>query len=264
MRSALAVAVGVHRRSTELGGPALAAAVTLTLFLSLFPMLLVAIAVLGFVSSGNDDLAADLVSRLGLEGASATFVTDAVGAAEDGRRTASIVGIAGLLWTALRVVTTVEYVCNRAWGLPQQGLKGKLVAVGWLAGALVLLGGSIALSSLLAILPWWLAPVQVLAGLALLVGFFLFTFRTLTAASQPLRVHLPGAVMGGLGFHVLTIVAAVVVPRQASSSTALYGSIGVVFAVLAWLLLFGRLLVYAVVLNVVLAERRAAASLATP
>jgi membrane protein len=120
----------------------------------------------------------------------------------------------------------------------------------------VLLGGSIALSSLLAILPWWLAPIQVLGGLALLVGFFLFTFLTLTAKRLPLRDHLPGAVLGGIGFHILTIAAAVIVPRQAASSSALYGSIGVVFAVLAWLLLFGRLLVYSVVLNVVLHERR--------
>ena len=36
-----------------------------------------------------------------------------------------------------------------------------------------------------------------------------------------------------------------------ASSSALYGSLGVVFAVLAWLVFFGRLIVYASVLNVV-------------
>ena len=45
-------------------------------------------------------------------------------------------------------------------------------------------------------------------------------------------------------------------PRAVASSSALYGSIGVVFAVLAWLFLLGRLLVYAATLNVVLWERR--------
>jgi uncharacterized BrkB/YihY/UPF0761 family membrane protein len=39
-------------------------------------------------------------------------------------------------------------------------------------------------------------------------------------------------------------------------SSALYGSIGIVFGVLAWLFLFGRLVVISSVLNVVLWERR--------
>lgn len=258
------VALAVQKRVGSLGGGILAAAVTLALFLSLFPMLLVALAVLGFLSANDQHLATELVSDLGLQGDAATFLTDAVSAAEESRRTASLIGFGGLLWTAIGVVTSVEYVCDRAWGVPSRGFKGRLVAFGWLGGALVLLGGSVALSSLLAVLPWWLAPIQVLGGLALLVGFFLFTFRTLTAKSLPLRVHLPGAIFGGIGFHLLTIAAALIVPRQAASSTALYGSIGVVFAILAWLLLFGRLLVYAVVLNVVLAERRAAGVLVAP
>lgn len=262
VKAVTTTALAVQKRMGELGGGFLASAVTLSLFLSLFPMVLVALAVLGFLSAGNDDLATNLVSDLGLHGDTARVVTDGIAAAEDGRGGASILGFAGLVWTSLGVVGAVEHVCDRAWDMPIRGFKGKLVAFAWLAGALVLLGGSIALSSLLSILPWWLAPLQVLGGLALLVAFFLFTFQTLTAKRLPLRVHLPGAILGGIGFHVLTLVATLFVPRQAASSTALYGSIGVVFAVLAWLLLFGRLLVYAVVLNVVLFERRGAAATA--
>ena len=41
------------------------------------------------------------------------------------------------------------------------------------------------------------------------------------------------------------------VPRLVASSSALYGSLGVVFAILAWLLFFGRLIVYSAVVNVV-------------
>jgi uncharacterized BrkB/YihY/UPF0761 family membrane protein len=52
------------------------------------------------------------------------------------------------------------------------------------------------------------------------------------------------------------VVASVVVPRVVASSSDLYGPVGVVFAVLGWLLLFGRLVVYAAVLEVVLWEKR--------
>jgi membrane protein len=249
------LALEVQGRVGEIGGGILASSVTLTIFLSLLPMLLVAIAVLGFVSAGDATVAGDLVRGLGLSGDSATFVTDALDAAEEGRAGASILGFLGLVWTSLGVVGAIEGVCDRAWQLPTRGLIGKLVALGWLLGSLVLLGASFTLAGLLNVLPGWLAPLQVLAGIALLVGFFLFTFRLLTSKALPIRDHLPGAILGGVGFHLLTIVAAVVVPRQAASSSALYGSIGVVFALLAWLLLFGRLLVYAVVLNVVRHER---------
>ncbi len=40
-----------------------------------------------------------------------------------------------------------------------------------------------------------------------------------------------------------------------ASSSALYGSIGIIFAIVAWLLFFGRLIVYTASLNVVLWER---------
>jgi uncharacterized BrkB/YihY/UPF0761 family membrane protein len=41
------------------------------------------------------------------------------------------------------------------------------------------------------------------------------------------------------------------VPRAVAASSALYGSIGVVFAILAWLFFFGRLVVYVAVVNVI-------------
>ncbi len=59
------------------------------------------------------------------------------------------------------------------------------------------------------------------------------------------------------GFEVLKFVGAIIVPRTIASSSALYGSLGVVFAVLAWLLVYGRLIVYGAVLNVVRYEKGA-------
>ena len=252
----LGTALDVQDRVSEIGGGLLASAVTLALFLSLFPLLLVGLSVMGFIASGDDSLASDLIAELGLTGDTARYLTDALEAAEDSRSTTSVLGFAGLVWAALGVVGSVQAVNNRAWQLPGRGLKARLWALIWLLGAIVLLGGAVGLAGLLSALPGWLAPLQVAGGIACAIGFFLWTFRILLGRSLPLRVHLPGAVVGGIGFHALTIVAAVVVPRQAASSSALYGSIGVVLALLGWLLLFGRLLVYSVVLNVIRYERR--------
>jgi membrane protein len=250
-----ALGLSVHQRVTELGGGFLASALTLSLFLSLFPILLVALAVLGFLSAGNESLAEDLVEALGLTGEGADLVLDALATAEDSRATTTVIGFVGLVWVSLGVVGGIQHICGRAWQVPGRGLTAKLVAFGWLVGAIVILGTTIVLAGFVPGLTGWLAPLEAFGGMAMLAAFFLFTFRLLTPRPLPWRVHVAGAVAGGIGVHVLTLVTTAIVPRQVERSSALYGSIGVVFAVLAWLLLFGRVLVYAVVLNVVLYER---------
>lgn len=245
----------VHQRVSELGGGALASALTLALFLSLFPILLIGLAVLGFISANDEDLAQNLVEDLGLTGDAADFVLSGLQAAENSRGLTSIIGFVGLIWAALGVVGSVQHLCDRAWQVAGRGVKDKLFAFLWLVGALVLLGGSTALAGFVPSLPGWTAPLEVIGSIAFGVGFFLWTFHINTGTGLPLSAHLPGSIVGGVGFHLLTLFAAWLVPGQASSSSGLYGSIGVVFAVLAWLLLIGRLFVYAVCLNVVLWER---------
>jgi membrane protein len=240
----------VQERVADIDGGMLASAVTLSLFLSLFPVLLVTIAVVGFVSSGDSAFADDLVSNLGLTGSAADFILEGVRSAQRSKGATSIIGFLGLVWATLGVIGSIQSVCDRAWQVEGRGVKDKLVALGWLAGSLVLLGAALTLAGLLPALPGWAAPLQIVAGVVCAIAFFWFTFRVLVAVPLGWRPHLPGAVLGGVGFHALTIAAAVIVPRQAASSSALYGSIGVVLALLGWLLLFGRLLVYSVVLNV--------------
>jgi membrane protein len=112
-----------------------------------------------------------------------------------------------------------------------------------------------ALGPLLNELPGPVTVPAILAGFVLDVLLFVWMFVVLTNVDLPWRVHLPGAVVGGVGVEVLKIVGSVYVPRLVASSSALYGSLGVVFAILAWLTLTARLVVYAAAFNVVRYER---------
>jgi uncharacterized BrkB/YihY/UPF0761 family membrane protein len=98
--------------------------------------------------------------------------------------------------------------------------------------------------------------VSTLLVVVLNVGLYWLAFRVLTPKEIATRDLLPGAILGGVGLQLLTRLGGFFIGRQVASSSALYGSIGIVFAILAYLLLFGRLLVYAVCLDVVLHERR--------
>ncbi|HEX2063050.1 MAG TPA: YhjD/YihY/BrkB family envelope integrity protein [Acidimicrobiales bacterium] len=243
--------VRTWERFDEVHGNYLAAAVTLTAFLALFPLLLAVIAVVGFFSHNAADLPGEVVQRLGLTGQAADTVTSAIRAAEKSRRAASLVALAGLLWSGLGLVAAFQFAFDSVWQVAGRGLKDKLYGLGWVAGAAVLFMATSAVTPALRILPGPVWPLAMAAGFAVNVAVWLWTFKALTNRQLGWKALLPGAVAGAVGLEVLKVVGGIYVPEAIASSSGLYGSIGVVFAILAWLLLFGRLVVYAAVLNVV-------------
>jgi membrane protein len=247
----LRTVIRVQRRYGELNGNYMASAVTLSSFLSIFPLLLFAVAVLGYFAAGSPDLAGSVVDKLGLTGDAARAVVDTIHTAERSRRTASIVGVVGLLWSGLGLVAALQYAINTSWQVTGRGWKDKLKGLAWLGGASLLFMGSFAVGAALNFLPGWLSPLNILVGLGLDLALWLWTMKALSNRDVGWKALLPGAVVGAVGFEALKLVGSVYVPRLVASSSALYGSLGVVFAILAWLLFFGRLIVYSTVVNVV-------------
>lgn len=248
----LETALRVQKRFDEVHGNYLGAAVTLTAFLSLFPLLLAFVGVVGLVSSNATDLPGRVIERLGIQDPTTTEVLrNAFETAERSGRTASIVGVLGLLWSGLGLVGALEFAFDSVWQAPGRGIKDKLYGLGWLAGASVIFLASFAVTFLLAGLPGPAWPVAALGNLVVGVPLWLWTFQALTNRDVGWKPLLPGALLGAAGLQVLQMVGGIYVPRLVSSSSALYGSIGVAFAILAWLLFFGRLVVYAATLNVV-------------
>ncbi len=249
----LRTVIRVQKRYGELNGNYMASAVTLSSFLSIFPLMLFAVAVLGFFAAGSPDLAGSVVDRLGLTGDAAKAVVDTISVAENSRKTASVVGVVGLLWSGLGLVAALQYAINTSWQVTGQGWKDKLKGLAWLGGASLLFVGSFAVSAALNYkpLPDWLAPLNILVGLGLNLALWLWTMKALSNRDVGWKALLPGAAVGAVGFEVLKLVGSIYVPRLVASSSALYGSLGVVFAILAWLLFFGRLIVYSAVVNVV-------------
>jgi membrane protein len=244
-----ATAVRVQDRFGEVHGGYLASAVTLAAFTSIFPLLLVAVAVIGFLSLGSD-LPSRVISQLGLTGDAASVVLKAIATAQRSRKGALGFGTIGLLWSGLGLVAALQYALDNVWQVKGRGLRDKLHGLVWLAGSVVILVASFGLTALVNIVPW-IAPLSVLVGLGVNFALWMWTLRSLVNISVPWRARVPGAILGAVGLEVLKFLGSIYVPRAVSASSALYGSIGVVFAILAWLFFFGRLTVYVAVLNVV-------------
>lgn len=254
----LEVVLGVQARFTELHGGSLASAVTLAAFLSLFPLVLVTIAILGFFASTTPDLSSQIADFFGLPrgGNAAEAITTALSTAEESRAAASIVGFAGLAWSALGLVKALQYAYDAVWQVKGRGLRDKLVGLGWFVGAALVFVASFAVTAVLGFLPAIFAPLNLLVGIGVSLGLFLWTAHTLCNRDVGWRALVPGAIFGAVGLEALKVIGGIYVPQAVASSSALYGSIGIVFAVLAWLLFFGRLIVYAATLNVVMWERQ--------
>lgn len=240
----------VNERVGAIGGGPLAASIAMAAFLSLFPMILVGIAVLGYFSADDTDFAQKVVDEIGLEGEAADTVLDSISAAERNRQATTAVGVAGLAWSGLAVVGAIEASLNAAWQVKGRGMRGKPRAVLLMGLVGVLLMASTAGAHFLEQLPGPLAYLSLTATLFLDTALLLAMFKLLTNVPVGWRAHLPGAVIGGVGLFVLKVVSGTYLPRLIESSDV-YGSIGIVFALLAWFMLFARLLVYSSVINVV-------------
>ena len=242
-------------RYGEVKGNALAASITLQAFISLFPLLLVAIAIVGFVSAEGVDIAASVARGLGLQGEAAQAITDAVAAAEDSRKAASVVGLAGLAWAGLGLVDAVKHGFNQVWQVRPRGMKDRLVGAAWLSGAAVIMAIGAGATALVGLLPGWLAPMGTVFGLGVNFCLWIWTSKLVPNRDVGWRGLVPGAILGAIGLEALKVVGGFYVPRLVANSSALYGSIGVIFAVLAWLYLLARLAMYTAVLDVVLHEK---------
>jgi len=255
----------------------LAAAMAFFGFLSLFPLMIVALGVTGQMLAGRPDLQADMVE--GILGAVPGFDA-ARGATEVGALVDSIVvnrgalgalGAATLLLSGLRVVDAAMAATTLVFGMPRP--RGAMRVRRLQLGALVVLGSLTLLSTSAGglvgatgvAMP---AAVRAIVIPLLTVGIdvvlFAAAYRMLARGDgQPATRHiLVGAVYAAVGWTALKVFGATFVAHQLASANAVYGPLAGVVALLVLLYLAGRLYLYGAELIMLRVERAAAATAA--
>lgn len=251
----------VQDRFGEINGGLAASAITVSVFVAIFPLLLVAIAVIGFAASGDDQVSGRIIENLGLTGNAAETMQEAIQKASDSRQAASIVGLVGLAWSGSGVAVALSQGVRAPWQERSEGIKDRLLGLAWLFAAGIGFAAVLALGGVLNFLPdqvpvVLVALAAIAVGLAAEIGLFWWMFWGLGTRRVPPRDLLPGAIAAGSGFEVLKLVGTVYVPQLVARSSSLYGPIGAVFAIIAWLTIFARLLVYSSTFNAVRFEAR--------
>lgn len=240
----VSAALDIQRRYVDARGSALAASITLYGFLALFAITVLAIAVVGFVSAGDTHVARDLPNQLGLHGEAGRLVQRTVDEARRSRAVATIVGVVGLAWTGTGLAIVVGDAYNAAWRVNRRGLMDRVHGLAWLAGAVIPIAAGAGATALWSLLPGVFGPLVILISLATDAALFTWTSWILPNRRVPVRALIPAALIGAVALEALKVVGAYAVPHLVARSSEIYGTLGVVFALLAWLLVFGRVIVY--------------------
>lgn len=130
-----------------------AAGITYFTVLSLFPLLMVAFAIAGFVLAGNQELFDELQSKIveNMPGELGTQISDLVDQAVESRGTVGVLGLLTGLWTGLGWMANLRAALTEQWEgeLPDGGnfLTSKISDLGALIGLGLALTLSLALSA---------------------------------------------------------------------------------------------------------------------
>jgi YihY family inner membrane protein len=231
-------------------------------FISLFPLLLAFVSILGFVLDDNPELREDIVDTA--LGRIPVLGDELQGKVQplSGSGIALAIGLVGALWAGLGVTLALTRAFAEIWDVPRveqaNGFKARARGLALLVILAVLLIASTAATGLA--IGGGIGPgaqrVGAILASVIVNGLALFTvFAVLSVRPRRIRHLLPGVVLATLGTLVLQSLGGWYVDHAIKDATAVYGTFALVIGLLSWFLLGSHLLLVAAEVNVVLRWR---------
>ena len=252
--------LAVRQKYSEDQGGYLAATITYYGFFSIFPLLLVAVTVLGFVLRGHP-------------AAEQTIVDSALGQFPvighdlqvhrlGGSGAALVIGLVLALWSGMGVFLAAENAMDHLWGVPHRKRPDFFRKRGRALLLLLTLGGGALAATALS----WLGTFGASYGLAwkigaialstlLDVGLFWVALRLLTVHDIPWRCLRGGAIAAAIGWQVLQAVGGYYVGHELRHASSVYGTFGVVIGLLSFIYLSAHITLLTAEGNVVATRR---------
>ena len=234
--------------------------------LTLFPALLLLLALSNRLASGTQVLAEMLARVMQVYPGSGKFLRETVSSLSDLGTGVVVTCFIVVLWAGSWVFAVVERALNRIWNTTSRTfLHGRALTLGMIGVVGLLLSVSVVATSVLVFLQKlaasfsprqleryaWLATVGsafwqfvfALASILVTIILFALVYRFMPNAQVSVRDTLPGAVLGGLLWELSKYIFAS--SLHYFHYDQIYGSVGAVVAVLTWgyvsslILLFG-------------------------
>ena len=217
-----AFVVAVVKKFGDDRGGTLAALVTYYGLLSLFPLLLVLVTVLGIVLQGNPGLRHDLVnSALADFPVIGNQLRNNVHALR-GSGLALAIGLLGVVWGGLGVAHAAQHAMAEVWNVPDRDRPGFVARVSRALLFLGVLAVAVAATTFVASAvtlvsaPVVVEVLTIVATIAINVVSYTLAFRILSPASVSWHQLWPGAVVGGVLWTGLQSLGGWLVARRAA------------------------------------------------
>lgn len=236
-------------------GGQLAALIAYYAFVSLFPLLLVFVTVLGFVLQGDPSEKRTIEnSTLG----KVPIIEDQLKLHSlSGSTAALVLGIVLALLAGMGITNATQNALNRMWAIPfrrrpdflHERLRslGMLALLGTLAIVSAAVGGFVGSAGV----PVVAALGSALVAFAFNLALFMTAFKVLTAVERSWRELLAGAITAAVFWQALQYLGGYYVDHELKHLQPLYGVFGLVLGLIAWLYLGAQLTVLAAEVNVV-------------
>lgn len=255
------VAFRTFKRFGEDDGGSYAAALTYYTFFSIFPLLLFAAAILGYITFGNEPLQKQLFES-GLK--TVPIIRDALSpdglkTIEENRGNLAVFGAILALYSGSGVIVALQHALNKLNHVKEEPnfLQKRLRSLMWLAILGVGAVASLVLSTVAGFAPGPLAFVLALAGgLAVNVAIFATAFKFLPKTDYRWKEVLPGSIVAAVGFEVLKIAGTAYLARGETTRNDTFGTLAAAASLLIASYLIAQIILMSAEVNAVLAERR--------
>jgi YihY family inner membrane protein len=253
---------GVVKKYGDDNGGVLTSNLAYSAFVSLFPLLLVLVTLLGLLASVSSSFRTEVLKAVA--GQVPLIGNQLTGGVHQLKRDSVIglvFGIVGLIWGSAGLAQSGLFTMEQVWNLPGPDRPGYAQRLGRAGLFLCLLGGGVLVTTLLTSLNTyggskafgWLVLFELLAA-AFNVGMYSGAFRILTPKGVPTHNLVPGAITGGILWTALQVLGTYLIHHFEHSDSA-YTVFGTVLALIAWIYLAVEITVYSAEINVVLARR---------
>ena len=229
-------------------------------FLSLFPLMLVLVTLLGLLLRDNPELQ-DTIRTSAL--ANFPVLGEQISSNVDPLRGSGLalgIGLALALWAGLGVMKTLQTAMNAVWNVPYRHRPNFWLSLLRAMLMLLVLGvitvASAAAGSVGAGSDSWLLGIAgITISVALNLVLFLLAFRILTTEDVTWGDVFPGALVAALAWTTLQAIGGYIVSHQLQGASDTYGAFATVIGLLAWIYLGAQITLYAAEVNVVRKRR---------
>jgi membrane protein len=249
----------VYKKFSDDQAGQLAALISYYAFVSIFPLLLVFVTVLGFVLEGHPTDREKIIH--GTLGQFPILSERLTVHSIKGSGLALAIGVVGALLAGMGITNAAQNAFNRIWDVPFKRRPNFLVVRLRGLGVLAILGSMTIVSTAAAGFvgssshgtPAVLAGV--LVALAINVALFMTAFKLLTAVDARWRDYLPGVITAAVFWQLLQHLGGYYISHALKHTEPLYGTFALVLGLLAWLYLGAQLVIFAAEINVVRKRR---------